>query len=564
MSVQSSTLTVPAARRPAASPPALRRPRRPRWSFASARHRVPLLAVTAVLPLYWGWDAFLATVGGDLAAQYAWAGFVGRHPDKPYGLFWFGGTHTVNYSVISPHLMALIGVRAVSVLSGVSATWMLARLLERTVARVSLGPALVGALALWYNVVLGRTTFALGLAFALAGLLAVADRSPRPARLAAAALGALFATMGSPVAGLFLLVAGAGYLLARQYGKGLALIVPPVVVVGLTTVLFPFQGEQPMAAGRMILPLLLSAAVLWASPREWRVVRASSALYAAGVVLTWVIPSPIGNNVERLALLFAPAVLLAAALHRRSRRIRHGVRRSRMRAMAVVTALSVSYLCVTSLMHLRGPDPVPGWVTHTDGVLAALARLGADRGRVELPTDIDHRGATLLGPHVELMRGWNQQLDVERGRLFYEGNLDGPRYHAWLRYWAVGFVVLHDGTPDRSAVQETALIKEGQDWLEPVWQDRYWKIYRVRDTLPLVSAPAELQHAGEAELTLRMPRAGTSTVRIEYSPWLRAEGACLSADGPWTRLTVPRAGVYRLTSDYAGGPVDERGCWLDD
>ncbi|MEU1193307.1 hypothetical protein [Streptomyces sp. NPDC005859] len=557
MPVQFFTLSVPASLQPPS--PVLRRERR---SPGSARYRVPLLAIAAVLPLYWGWDAVLATGGGDLAAQYAWAGFVGRHPDTPYGLFWFGGTHTVNYSVISPHLMALLGVRAVSVLSGISATWMLAMLLERTVPRVSLWPALVGALGLWYNVVLGRTTFALGLAFALAGLLAVADRAPRPARLAAAVFGALFATMGSPVAGLFLLVAAAGYLVARQYGKCLALSLPPVAVVASTTLLFPFQGEQPMAAGRMILPVLLSAAVVWTSPREWRAVRAGSALYAAGVVLTWVVPSPIGNNVERLALLFAPAVLLAAALHRRSGATRNDVCRTRMRVMALVAALSVSYLCVTSLTHLRSPDPVPGWVTHTDGVLAALARLGADRGRVELPTDFDHRGATLLGPHVELMRGWNQQLDVERARLFYEGDLDGPRYHAWLRHWAVGYVVMHDGTPDRSAERETALIKEGQRWLEPVWHDRYWKIYRVRDTLPLVSAPAVLQHAGEAELTLRMPHAGTSTVRIAFSPWLRAEGACVSADGPWTRVTVSRAGVYKLTSGYAAGPVDERGCWL--
>ncbi|MCX5264275.1 hypothetical protein [Streptomyces sp. NBC_00199] len=555
MPPQTSTLSVPSSLRPPF--PALRRERR--WP-GSAKYRVPLLAIAAFLPLYWGWDAVLATDGGDLAAQYAWAGFVGRHPATPYGLFWFGGVHTVNYSVISPHLMALCGVRAVSVLSGISATWVLATLLERTLPRVSTWPALVGALGLWYNVVLGRTTFALGLAFALAGLLAVADRAPRPARLAAAALGALFATMGSPVAGLFLLVAGAGYLVDRQYGKCLALSLPPVAVVGVTTVLFPFQGEQPMAAGRMILPLLLSAAVVWASPREWRVVRASSVVYAVGVVLTWVVPSPVGNNVERLALLFAPAVLLAAALHRRSGAFRHGGRRTRMRAMALVTALSVSYLCASSLTHLRRPDPVPGWVTHTDGVIAALDRLGADRGRVELPTDDDHRGATLLGPHFELMRGWNQQLDVERGRLFYEGHLDGPRYYAWLRHWAVGFVVLHDGKPDRSAERETALIQEGQRWLEPVWQDQYWKIYRVRDTLPLVSAPAELLRAGEADLTLSMPGPGTSTVRIAYSPWLRAEGACVSADGPWTRLTVPRAGVYRLTSDYAAESVDESGC----
>ncbi|MEU5764886.1 hypothetical protein ABZ782_03065 [Streptomyces asoensis] len=560
MSLQSSALPVPASPQP---PPATPR----RWERRSpvpAKYRVPLLAIVAFLPLYWGWDAVLATGGGDLAAQYAWAGFVARHPDTPYGLFWFGGTHTVNYSVISPHLMALIGVRAVSVLSGVCATWLLAVLLRRTLARVSLWPALVGALGLWYNVVLGRTTFALGLAFALAALVAVADRAPRPARLAAAVAGALLATMGSPVAGLFLLVAGAGYLLDRQYAKCLALTLPPVAVVGVTTLLFPFQGEQPMAAGRMILPVLLAGAVVWASPREWRVVRAGAALYAVGVVLTWAVPSPVGNNVERLALLFAPAVLLAAALHRRCRPLRNGVRRRRMRAIALVTALAVSYLCVSSLTHLRGPDPVPGWVTHTDGVIAALSRLGADRGRVELPTDLDHRGATLLGPHVELMRGWNQQLDVERGRLFYEGDLDGPRYHAWLRHWAVGYVVLHDGTPDRHAERETALINEGQDWLHLVWQDRYWKIYRVRDTLPLVSPPAVLERAGEAELTLRMPSAGTTTARIAFSPWLRVEGACVTADGPWTRVTVPRAGVYRLTSDYTEGSVDENGCWLPD
>jgi hypothetical protein len=38
------------------------------------------------------------------------------------------------------------------------------------------------------------------------------------------------------------------------------------------------------------------------------------AVYAAGVVLTYLVPSPIGTNVERLALLFSPAVLLAVLL----------------------------------------------------------------------------------------------------------------------------------------------------------------------------------------------------------------------------------------------------------
>lgn len=362
------------------------------------------------------------------------------------------------------------------------------------------------------------------------------------------------------MAGLFLLVAGAGYLLDRQYGKSLALALPPVAVVACTTLLFPYQGEQPMAAGRMVLPVLLSAAVAWAAPREWRVVRAGAVVYAAGVVLCWLVPSPIGSNVERLAVHLAPAVLLAALLHRGSGGTRSAVRRTRSRGVALLAALSVSYLFLTPVGNLRSQVPVPAWASHTDGVFAALDRLGADRTRVEMPTDIDHRGATLLAPHVALMRGWNQQLDVERGRLFYDGSLDGPRYRAWLRHWAVGFVVVHTGTPERWAAGETDLIEAGQDWLEPVWHDRYWKIYRVRDARPLVSAPARVRHAGEADLTLWMPHAGTVTARIAYSPWLRAEGACVRADGPWTRVTVDRAGEYRLTSAYATGRSAGRGC----
>ncbi|MGW0763469.1 hypothetical protein ACWD1Y_44645 [Streptomyces sp. NPDC002814] len=543
---------------PPQPPPTVRRQVPP--PRLARRYRVPLLAVLAISPLYGVWAAHLATVGGDLAAQYAWAGFFTRHPDVPYGLFWFGGLHTANYSVLSPPLMALFGVRTVSVLAGLSATWLLAALLVRTAGRVAPWPALIGALGLWYDVALGRTTFALGLAFALAAVLALAGRPPRPARLTAAALAALCATMSSPVAGLFLLVAGAGHLLDRQYAKALVLALPPVAVVAATTLLFPYQGEQPMSAGRMVLPLLLSLGTALTAPRDWRVVRAGAFVYAAGVVLCWLIPSPIGSNVERLAVHLAPAVLLAALLSTRSGAARNALPPLRLRALAAVAIFAVVHLCLTSTNPLRGAASAPAWATHTGPVVAELHRLGADRGRVELPTDRDHRGATLLSPHVQLMRGWNQQLDQDRGRMFYAGDLDGPRYLAWLRQWAVGYVVVHDGPPEATAVRETALIRDGQDWLEPVWHDRHWKIYRVHDTLPLASAPAHVLKAGEADVTLSIPRPATVTVRIVHSPWLRAEGACVGADGPWTRLTVPRAGVYRLTSGYGGAGAGANGC----
>ncbi|WP_225859101.1 hypothetical protein [Streptomyces albicerus] len=557
-------------------------PRKPAYGPLRARTcRVPVLAVLAVLPLYGVWAVFLATGGGDLAAQYAWAGFAARNPDAAYGLFWYGGTHTANYSVLSPPLMAVLGVRTVSVLAGVAGTWLLGSLLERTVTRAPLWPALLGAFGLWANLASGRTTFALGLALGLAGLLAVAGRPERPDRittgtptkgtlttgaltagaLTTGALGALFATLASPVAGLFLLVAGAGYLLDRRYAKCLALSVPPVAVGALTVFLFPFQGEQPMAAGRTLLPLLLSAAVLWAAPREWRVVRAGAAVYAVGVVLTCLVPSPIGTNVERLAALFAPAVLLAclrdtgSAAARITRAI---VGRALPPALALAAA--VAWTGTMTVNDLRVTTAVPAWATHTEGVLAELDRLDADRDRVEVVPARNHREAALFAPHAQLMRGWNRQLDVERGRLFYEGALDAPRYHAWLRHWAVAYVVVPDAKPDGPAEHEAALVTSGQDWLEPVWHDAHWRIYRVRDAQPLASAPARVVRAGEADVVLRVPHAGTVTVRVRYSPWLRADGACVRPDGPWTRLTVRRAGVYRLDSSYVGGPSAEDGC----
>ena len=541
--------------------------------------RVPVLTVLAVLPLYGVWATLLATGGGDLAAQYAWAGFFARNPDSAYGLFWYGGTHAANYSVLSPPLMAMLGVRTASVLAGVAATWLLGSLLERTVARVPLWPALLGALGLWANVASGRTTFAIGLAFGLAGLLAVAGRPTRRDRLTAGVLGALLATLTSPVAGLFLLVAGAGYLLDRQYAKCLALSVPPVAVVATTAFLFPFQGEQPMPAVRILLPLLLSGAVVWAAPRAWRVLRGGAAVYAVGVVLTCLVPSPIGTNVERLAALFAPAVLLLClrgatgsgdalpALRRIFVRRASGRQTSLWRTsarwvapVALALAASVAWTTTTTANDLRVTTSVPAWATHTAGVLGELDRLGADRDRVEVVPARNHREATLFAPHAQLMRGWNRQLDVERGRLFYESALDAPRYHAWLRHWAVGYVVVPDGTPDGPAEHEAALVTSGQDWLEPVWHDAYWRIYRVRDAEPLVSAPARVVRAGEAAVVLRVPGPGTVTVRVRYSPWLRAAGACVRPDGPWTRLTVRHAGLYRLDSSYVNGPSDEDGC----
>ncbi|WP_405716126.1 hypothetical protein [Streptomyces sp. NBC_00046] len=513
-----------------------------------ARWWVPGIAVLVVVPLYLLWALVLATGGGDLAAQLAWAGFASRHPGSAYNLSWYGGTHTANYSLLTPPLMAALGVRTVTVAAGLCGSWALGRLCVRSGVRWPGAVAVLGSLTLWCNVASGRTTFALGVAIGLVALVCVRRRAGIAAGCAA------LATAASPVAGLFLVVAGAAYGLDRQWRRATGLVVPPFVVVAATTLVFPFTGEQPMAAGKLWMPLAVCAALCLAAPREggWRVVRFAGAVYAVGVVLTFLVASPIGTNVERLVGVAGPPVLLAALAAVAPRWARGGAP-GRVQALLLAGMLvyNTGWLIDKTDDDLRVSGSVPAWAEHTDGVVAELRRLGAERTRVEVVPARNHREATALAPYVNMARGWNRQLDVERGRLFYEGTPAPAAYRAWLDRWGVGLVVLHSGRPDGPAEAEAEIVRRGADWLEPVWQDAGWRIYRVREPVPLVSAPGSVVRGDDASLVVRVPAAGSVTVRIAYSPWLRAAGGgCLRQDGEWTRLTVERGGEYRLDSHY--------------
>ncbi|ARX84185.1 membrane protein [Streptomyces alboflavus] len=533
------------------------------------RYRMPLLITAGVLPLYLLWWTVFATGGGDLAAQEAWAGFARRYPGSAYSLFWYGGLHTANYSVISPYLMAAFGVRTVAAASGIAATWMGVAIIMRSGIRKPLWPSVIVGFSMWCQVVCGRATFMLGVAFGVGAVLAVTGTATRR-RVAGATLCAALATMGSPVAGLFLVVVGGAYLLLREWGKGLALILPPFVVVGLTTWLFPFEGEQPMAFIRIFPPVLLCGVVILAAPRSWKLLKVGAAVYAVGVVLTWLIPTPIGTNVERFAEIAAPPILLAAVLNRKFSTLRllrpSGTPRHFWHRTVLICAvvLSLIWVSVKTTSDIVAYTKVPTWAVETDGVVKELNRLGAERTRVEVVPARDHREAAVLSPYINMARGWNRQADVERGRLFYEGRpvsevkegaFTSSSYRAWLNHWAVGFVVLYkgDGKPDGAAEREHDLVTSEPSYLDQVWHDDNWRIYRVKDAVPLVDKPGSVVTADGAHLTVRMSEPGSVTVRVAYSPWLWAEGGCLYKEGDFTRLTVKKPGDVRIASNY-GGP----------
>ena len=529
--------------------------------------RHPVLLATAVAGvLHIVWALYLAKDSGDMAAQYAWTDFIRAHPGASYNLSWYGGMHPASYSILSPYIMAALGVRTTAVIAGTLSATVAAALLLRSGVKRPLIPVLWTVFALWCDVVSGRVTFALGVLFGLMAtvLLFPPERAVRGhnSRLAIATALSALATMCSPVAGLFMLVVAAALFLNKRRKDAYLLGAAPPLVVGATSLLFPFYGVQPFKWYFAIIPLGTSIVIAMVVPQRWRSVHLGAIVYAAGVALTWIVPSPIGSNVERLALLFGGTVLLIVAM---------GSTWGTRRTVALWLAFTgvAAWQITKPIVDQITTSAVSATVNNSGPLISELSTLRADRGRVEVVPLRSHWEASGLSPYVNLARGWNRQADVERNPLFYDGTLTADTYRDWLRNWSVNYVILPTtDQPDGAAVAEAKIVAAGQDWLRPVWQDKEWKVYEVSGADPLADPPAVVDEAGPAELTVTMPRSGSVLLRIPWSPVLGIEGAtdnkhgCLTADGDWTRLYAPAAGTYRIGGSY--GAIRGTQCDKDD
>ncbi|MER8221433.1 MFS transporter [Streptomyces sp. NPDC094143] len=549
--------------------------------------RHPVLSITGLAGvLHVIWFFTFANSGGDLAAQDAWAEFVGRHPDSAYNLAWYGGMHPVSYSVVSPYLMSVLGVRTTMMIAGTVSAGLLTLLLLRSRAvRNPLWASLAGVFGLFCNAVSGRVTFGLGMMFALGAVAVVFCwpyrwRYKRWAKALCAAPLAALATMASPVAGLFVgLVAVALFLQKRRPGAW-ALGLAPSAVVAVSAWLFPFSGTQPMMFGSVVLPLAFSVLVLVLVPRDWKTVRLTAAVYGLGVVLVWLISSQIGSNITRLAMLFAGVALVAA--------LPFTVERSRKWYAAVVALVGfgvwIGFKTVDDIVHTA---PAASWSRELAPLVNELQEVGAEKGRVEVVPARSHREASALAPYVNLARGWNRQADMERNPLFYDDTLNSANYREWLKRWAVHYVVLPKDEPDGDGGErERALVQRGLPYLTQVWGDANWQLFKVTDPTPLAEPNAVVDRAEQGEMVLQVRKAGRILVRIPYSPWLSivdAEGKSLkppqeteaSKDRPegepksyvnvngclreteedaqgdrWTELLAPKPGTYRLAAPY--------------
>jgi hypothetical protein len=476
-------------------------------------------------------------VGTDLSAAMARAGWASRYPGAAYLFSWYGGFHPAGYSLLAPYLLALTGVRlAMAAAAVISAVLLSSLLVRHQVPRPRAAAAWV-AIALWTELSAGRVPFTLGLAAGL-GCVAAADLSrPRSfGRLAAAAALALLTCLLSPVAAVFLCTVAAAFAIAGRWAAAVAVAVPAILPLGAMAA-FTDGGTQPLLIQNWLPPLIAAAGVVLLVPRIWRMVRVGAVVYGLGVLLTLAVPSLIGSNVARLGeLLIGP---LLAGL---------GSLRHRWLLAPALIAAAVWQVAQPAADLAQG-NARP-FAPQTAALVRELGALRADTARVEAVPQYGHWESQELADAVPLARGWERQLDIERNPLFYDGDLTPATYDGWLRYNAVRYVALSAATPDPAAAGEAALIRAGQPWLIPVWHDAFWQLYEVTGTSPLASPPATVTGTTPAQITLRMPRAGTTVVRVQWSRRLRAAGAVVAQRGPWTSLTVPRPGRYVLTAPY--------------
>jgi len=522
---------------------------------ASAVRTPPAWTVAAGLALLW---LAVAPRTPDLAAQVYRTTLFAREGFEVWDDFWFAGHHLPAYSLLYPPLGALIGPRTVGVLAAVACTVLFDRL-----ARTHFGAERTRWATLWFAVasiadlLIGRLTFSLGIAIGLGALLALQRERPRIAVALAVLCGA-----GSPVAAAFLGLAGAALALTHAAGRRAALAVAGASLgtIAALALAFPEGGRQPMSPGATVAVVLCCAALLITLPRRERALRTGTMLYLGVSVAMFALSTPMGSNVARLGATFGGPLLVCAIagaprLHRPSRLV-----------LGLLAAFLVGWQWYGPAREVSISVGEPSTrAAYFAPLKSFLAGRGGPPGRLEVPFTRSHwESVHLAGGQdpVPLARGWNTQLDHRYNALFFQPKLAAAEYYRWLRRNSVRHVAVPDVALDRSGRAEARLIANGLPFLKPVWRNAHWRVYAVKNPLPLVSGPGELLGFGREGFTVRAERRGWILVRTHFSPYFASAGtpACLSAaPSGWTRVFALAPGTIRVQARFAPGRLARRG-----
>jgi hypothetical protein len=456
---------------PAAQPgPVARAERKPRplerpWALALA-----LVIPLAIVYLVWmppAADLAAAIYRSDLFAR---VGFTLRDN----GWYAVHGHYLLGYSLLSPALGALLGVRVLLACSALAASVLFGLIAARAfgfaAGRVA---ACVFALGICAELLSGRVPYDLGFAIGLGAVLAVLRE-----RFAPALVLTVLTSVASPVAGAFLALAFLARALADEpRAEAFALTVAALTPILVLSLAFPEGGYEPFApssfwpalGGVVAIALMLPQGPL--TPRARRVVRVGAALYALALIGSFALATPVGGNAARLAPPLAAPLLTGVLWDRR---------RGVLCLLAPVLLYWQLNTPIGDLSLIAGQPSANA--SYYAPLLSELRRLRHDAPTiVEVPLTATHAEAAYVAGHdgVSLARGWDRQLDTRYAALFYRPTLTAAAYRAWLAENRVLYVALPDARLDYAGKAEGALVARGLPYLREVWRARDWRLFRV-------------------------------------------------------------------------------------
>ncbi|MEP6597947.1 MAG: hypothetical protein ABJB98_00680 [Actinomycetota bacterium] len=497
-----------------------------------------LLAVLVAAALVIGY-LLAGLMGGDLTAQIARADFAADHPLSPVDLRWFAGFQPFGYSLWTPWVMAIIGVRVTGAGCTIAAAWLTTRLLRVTgAARPAWGGA-AAAITLTSNLVEGRVTFGCGAALGIAALLLLTR--PGPNRRVLASGCAFLAGSASPVAAMLLTVCAVALLSRRRLADAAMVSVPALIPAVALSLAFADPGRALFSGNDALRAIGASVLVAILVPPRLRMLRLGALLGAALVLAAYLLPSPIGVSAARFSLLFAVPVVVAFA------RVPRGL-------VPIAVAVTVAVQNPITFGTLRDVDQPATHASYYRPLFAAIASHGPVTGRVEIPELTGHWEAAYVARELPLARGWIRQTDIgQNDDTFYAHAPTAASYRTFLDRLAVQYVAVADARPTFYGRRESRLIAAGLPYLQRIWTDEHWTLYAVQDAASIVSAPGVLQSSDAASVTLTAPAGTQIRLRLRWFRWLSLDsadsGACLYRDGDQVMLRTGTGGIYRLSSE---------------
>jgi hypothetical protein len=490
-------------------------------------------------------------MGGD-AAAHLYRTVLVRGGSLVWDNLWFGGQYPLtSYSVLYYFVAGWVGNVPLAFAAIVVSATLFSILLRREWGLASRWPAWIFALIAAGQLFTGSYDYVVGFAVLLASLFSFQRGRP--------VFGVVLAGLTlavSPLAFIFLcIVLVAVWLPRHRVGRTEVLVAGSLLAFVCAELMvlsgFPVRGlYYPFGLWRLLAGAgvgVLGIALGWKGRQRGGATIASLFLVWLVVsVVAYLVPSPVGHNVTRLAGLALPLMLLAAVLAQFRPRWLSVV------ALTAAIAASVGPYVVMIPQRTSSQGSQPSFWAPLIRYLDAHRPAGF---RVEVVPTANHWETYYLPrAGLQLARGWYRQLDIADNPILYAPRLTAREYRTWLRSVGVDYVVVTDlQSAAMGADREARLVLTPGDGFREVFSFRSGKVFELLHPTPILTGPRPARLTAVSHLRINgwVAAAGRYLLRVHFTPYWHLTGlpACIGAGpGGMTSLDLKRGGRFSLAS----------------